>query len=225
MAEAGDSVAAAKKLLDDGYIKYAASRAYYAMFYVAQALLEGEGVITSTHKGVLTRFGSNLVQTGKIPAEFHKMLVEAERLRNQADYGPRSSVTLEKTQKQIVRAERFLELGNHLIVQPAFQQEALETAAAVRQLLKNYGTANSDGSVTFEATNWRFAMLLGDIVTIATVADRREILRVEGDKAVVFNPNPEEREELKEFRQQVQSDRQKEQQQQDQQQRGRGQSC
>jgi len=62
-------------------------------------------------------------------------------------------------------------------------------------------------------------------VTIATLADRREILRVEGDKAVVFNPNPEEREELKEFRQQVQSDRQKEQQQQDQQQRGRGQSC
>ena len=38
LQEARDSVSAARVLLDAGYPGYAASRAYYAMFYVAEAL-------------------------------------------------------------------------------------------------------------------------------------------------------------------------------------------
>ncbi|PSB43230.1 hypothetical protein C7B80_24945 [Cyanosarcina cf. burmensis CCALA 770] len=52
-------------------------------------------------------------------------------------------------------------------------------------------TLQSDGSWAFEATNWRFTHQ-GDTVAIATVEDNREILRVNGGKIVVFNPNPEE---------------------------------
>ena len=40
LEEARDSIAAARLLLDGGFPGYAASRAYYAMFYVAEALLE-----------------------------------------------------------------------------------------------------------------------------------------------------------------------------------------
>lgn len=40
LEEATDSIAAAKLLLEGDYPGYAASRAYYAMFYVAEALLE-----------------------------------------------------------------------------------------------------------------------------------------------------------------------------------------
>jgi uncharacterized protein (UPF0332 family) len=38
-AKARDSLAAAHVLIKDGYHDFAASRAYYAMFYVASALL------------------------------------------------------------------------------------------------------------------------------------------------------------------------------------------
>ena len=44
LLEAKDSTAAARILLDSGYPSYAAARAYYAMFYTAEAFLEGEGM-------------------------------------------------------------------------------------------------------------------------------------------------------------------------------------
>ncbi|PSB43219.1 hypothetical protein C7B80_24870, partial [Cyanosarcina cf. burmensis CCALA 770] len=93
--------------------------------------------------------------------------------------------------------------------------EARETAQAVqlllKQIVKDMRTVEPDGFWAFEATNWRFTHQ-GDIVAIATVEDNREILRVNGDKIVVFNPKKEEREKLKDFRRQVQSDLQQQQQ-------------
>jgi len=43
LEEARDSIAAAKLLLDGGFLGYAASRAYYAMFYVAEAFWRAKG--------------------------------------------------------------------------------------------------------------------------------------------------------------------------------------
>ncbi len=42
LLKARQSVSAAKVLLDNGYSDYAASRAYYSMFYVAEAFLIGQ---------------------------------------------------------------------------------------------------------------------------------------------------------------------------------------
>jgi len=101
--------------------------------------------------------------------------------------------------------------------------EARETAQAVqllrKHIIKDLRALQPDGSWAFEATNWRFTHQL-DTVTISTVEDNREILRVNGDKIVVFNPTPEEREKLRDFRRKVESDLQKKQQQQQQQQKG-----
>jgi hypothetical protein len=95
--------------------------------------------------------------------------------------------------------------------------EARETAQAVqmllKQIVKDIRTLQPDGTWAFEATNWRFTHQ-GDTVTIATVEDNREILRVNGGKIVVFNPKKEEREKLKDFRRKVERDLQKQQQQQ-----------
>ena len=38
-------------LLQGAYPDFAASRVYYAMFYIAQAFLEGEGLAFSKHSG------------------------------------------------------------------------------------------------------------------------------------------------------------------------------
>jgi uncharacterized protein YlzI (FlbEa/FlbD family) len=82
----------------------------------------------------------------------------------------------------------------------------------LKHIVKDMRTLQPDGFWAFEATNWRFTYQ-GAIVAIATVEDEREILRVNGDKIVVFNPNPEEREKLKDFRRKVESDLQQQQQQ------------
>jgi hypothetical protein len=93
--------------------------------------------------------------------------------------------------------------------QLARQQEAWETAQAVRQLfthlLRDIRLRQPDGSWVFSATNWRFNQK-DDVVTITVKQDNRELLRVEGDKPVVFNPTPAEREKMKKFCQDVAQD-------------------
>ena len=44
LTKAERSLEAAKTLKEEGFNEFAVSRAYYAMFYVASALLEGEGL-------------------------------------------------------------------------------------------------------------------------------------------------------------------------------------
>lgn len=93
LEEACDSLGAARLLLSGGYPGYAASRAYYAMFYVAEAFLEGEDLAFSKHAAVIAAFGRHFTRTGKIPVEFHKFLREGQDVRHTGDYGERHAVT------------------------------------------------------------------------------------------------------------------------------------
>ena len=115
LAQARDSISAAKLLLQNGYPDYAASRAYYAMFYIAEAFLEGDGLAFSKHSAVIAAFGKEFARTGRVPGELHRYLVDAEDLRHIADYGPRRSVDPALTARQIERAERFLAVAEELI--------------------------------------------------------------------------------------------------------------
>ena len=58
LEEARDSISAAELLLSGGFPGYAVSRAYYAMFYVAEAFLEGLGLSFSKHSAVIAALGS-----------------------------------------------------------------------------------------------------------------------------------------------------------------------
>ncbi|MEQ8171267.1 MAG: HEPN domain-containing protein [Candidatus Eremiobacterota bacterium] len=113
--EARKSLSAAKLLLDGGYTGYAASRAYYAMFYIAEAFLEGEGMSFSKHSAVIANFGKYFSHTGKVPVEFHKYLIEAQALRHTGDYDYCHTVSLEQAQEQIIRSEKFIEMAENLI--------------------------------------------------------------------------------------------------------------
>lgn len=54
---AWESLAAAKHLLKGDFPAFAASPAYYAMFSVAQAFLEGDEMAFSKHSGTIAAFG------------------------------------------------------------------------------------------------------------------------------------------------------------------------
>lgn len=57
LEKAARSIQAAKLLNEEELAEFAASRAYYAMFYVAEAFLEGEGLSFSKHSAVIAAFG------------------------------------------------------------------------------------------------------------------------------------------------------------------------
>lgn len=115
LLKASQSLSAAKVLLDNGFPDYATSRAYYAMFYIAEAFLEGEGMSFSSHAAVISAFGREFARTGRVPVEFHQFLIRAQDLRNAGDYGQLNAVTAEQATEQIIRAEQFLEVAQNLI--------------------------------------------------------------------------------------------------------------
>jgi uncharacterized protein (UPF0332 family) len=51
------SIRAAELLLKEGYSSFAASRAYYSMFYAVEALLLNNDTSYSRHSGVIVTFG------------------------------------------------------------------------------------------------------------------------------------------------------------------------
>jgi hypothetical protein len=57
LSKAQSNIEAAKLLLDKGFTEVAITRAYYAMFYCAQALLLEKGITGSSHKRVISAFG------------------------------------------------------------------------------------------------------------------------------------------------------------------------
>jgi uncharacterized protein (UPF0332 family) len=67
------SLRAAKLFNENDLIDFAASRAYYAMFYVARAFLLGKGLEFSKHGSLIAAFGQHFCQnwldSGSIPPE------------------------------------------------------------------------------------------------------------------------------------------------------------
>ncbi len=68
IGKARQSLGAARTLLRDGYTDFAASRAYYAMFYVAEALLLARGLSYTKHSAVISAFGREFAKAGHLDA-------------------------------------------------------------------------------------------------------------------------------------------------------------
>lgn len=100
---------------ETGFPEFAASRAYYAMFYLASAFLEGEGLAFSSHAAVIAAFGQQFARTGLVPVEFHRYLIDAQDIRNKADYNIEPNITQKDTAQLIARAEQFLEFAQQQI--------------------------------------------------------------------------------------------------------------
>jgi uncharacterized protein (UPF0332 family) len=111
LLKAQQSLEAAKLLLTNNYPDYATSRAYYSMFYIAEAFLEGEGLSFSKHSAVIAAFGREFAKPKRIPTEFHRFLIEAQELRTTGDYGQLNAITADQAAEQIDHAEQFLALA------------------------------------------------------------------------------------------------------------------
>jgi uncharacterized protein len=102
---------AAQRLLKDELPRDAASRAYYAMFHAASALLMAEDKRMSSHKETIAAFGKEFAKPLRIDSKFHRYLIEAQDLRELADYGTHTPIASEKVATTIDRAAEFLKMS------------------------------------------------------------------------------------------------------------------
>lgn len=120
LGRAEASAGEVRYLIAGGYYGSAISRAYYGMFYLAQALLLGKGLSASSHKQTIIAFGREFAKTGELPQEFHAYLIAGQEDRLGADYDVLASFTLELAEERLKQLAAFLETvrsylaGEHL---------------------------------------------------------------------------------------------------------------
>ena len=109
LERADASIRAARELISGGYYDFVASRAYYAAFYAATALLLGEGLDFGKHSGVIAAVHQKYVRIGRLEKKYGKDLNWLFELRGVGDYGVKIHVSNEEADKAIVVAEDFVE--------------------------------------------------------------------------------------------------------------------
>lgn len=117
LERAEQSIQAARQLASGGYYDFAASRAYYAAFYAATAVLLNEGLELSKHSAVIASIHQRFVKTGKLDKEQGKALNWLFELRGIGDYGGTAHVSHQEVDQAIQAAEGFLTAIKSLIHQ------------------------------------------------------------------------------------------------------------
>jgi uncharacterized protein (UPF0332 family) len=102
--------------LTDGFYASAINRAYYAIFYAANALLATKGLSRSKHSAVIATFRQHFVKPGLIEDEYSDIYGRVMDDRHKADYEiiestvdpARAQTDLKDAQRFVKRIERYL---------------------------------------------------------------------------------------------------------------------
>lgn len=105
----------AQALAAGGFPYGAASRAYYAVFHAARALLVSAGLEVKTHRGVVSMLGDHFVRSGRLSPDMGRLVSRMQRDREDADYEPGAVFTAEEAARLINDAESFLQSARPLI--------------------------------------------------------------------------------------------------------------
>lgn len=109
------SLEAARKLLDEGFPDFAASRAYYGAFYAASAVLQAEGIEFKKHGGAITAVHQHLIKTGRLDVSFGKDLRYLYEMRLVGDYGESRHVPEDEAREVIEIAARVVNALSEMI--------------------------------------------------------------------------------------------------------------
>lgn len=86
LEKADHALEVAESLYKQGFPQDAASKLYYAMFYATQALLKSESIEVVKHSAVESALGYHFAKTGRIDPKYHRMLINARKVREIIDY-------------------------------------------------------------------------------------------------------------------------------------------
>ena len=108
LVKARRALRAAGLLLRDGAPDFAAGRAYYAMFYAAEAALAERGLQFRKHSGVHAAFGEHLAKPGLLDPKLHRWLLDAFDKRILGDYSYEMDVDDTAAREIIDQAREFV---------------------------------------------------------------------------------------------------------------------
>ncbi|MDI6846701.1 MAG: HEPN domain-containing protein [Candidatus Bathyarchaeia archaeon] len=114
LERAEKALKSAKLLEQNGELEDAASRAYYAMFHAARAILFSKGVTAKTHRGTIFLFSEKIVKRGILSEEFADTLRKAFDLRQKSDYELYTQLTPNTVKETIKNAEKFIKKAKEL---------------------------------------------------------------------------------------------------------------
>lgn len=110
LEKAERSLLAAEQLFAAGHLDFAASRAYYACFYIAEGLLLSRGLEFSRHGQVIAQYGYHFARTAILDPAFHNLLIQGFSLRQVADYDDSPDLPEAEVVLELIReGHRFLE--------------------------------------------------------------------------------------------------------------------
>jgi uncharacterized protein (UPF0332 family) len=100
----------------------AVNRAYYAIFYAANALLATKGLERSKHSGVIVAFRQHFVKTGLIEPEFSRYYGAAMDERHAGDYDL-IQLDYESASRHVTNAANFLNQIEKVLQEAGFKNE------------------------------------------------------------------------------------------------------
>jgi len=110
-----DSIEAAELLVDKEKPDMAVGRAYYAMFYIAEALLNEKGLRFQKHSAVHAAFGEHFAKTKELDVKFHRWLLDSFDKRQVADYEVDIELDRDVAINVIHQAHEFLEAAQEYL--------------------------------------------------------------------------------------------------------------
>jgi len=94
--------------LDAGFDTSAINRAYYAVFYAANATLSTQGLSRSKHSGVISAFRERFIKPGLIETEYSGIYGRVMNDRHLGDYEIQQAITSDRATKDLEDARRFV---------------------------------------------------------------------------------------------------------------------
>ena len=112
-----EALAAARCLVENGFLRDAVSRAYYAAYHWARAVLLLKGLEPKTHRGAIQLLSLHLVKEGLLTEDAAGLLAHLETYRELSDYSSSARFTDDDVRAEIARAERFIAACRPLVGQ------------------------------------------------------------------------------------------------------------
>jgi uncharacterized protein (UPF0332 family) len=105
---AHEALAGSQYNLDGGYYAIAVNRAYYAVFYAANALLATKGLARGKHSGTISAFRQSFVKPGLIEPEYSAIYGSLMDDRHVSDYDMDTSIEPERAESDVESARKFV---------------------------------------------------------------------------------------------------------------------
>lgn len=108
LSQAEDSLKVAKMSYENGLLKDAINRSYYACFYAIKAVLALEEIDFKRHKDAIGYFNKSYVATEKFSRELGRKIGMLKQLREKSDYDDFFIAGKEEAEIQIETAELII---------------------------------------------------------------------------------------------------------------------